>query len=119
MKNLIKIICVVIICWATQTATAQTTTGIASYYSNSLQGKKTASGETYKKNKLTAAHRTLPFNTRVRVTNLSNNKSVIVTINDRGPRKKSRIIDVSRAAAKKLDFIDDGITKVDIEVLND
>ncbi|MDW5289612.1 septal ring lytic transglycosylase RlpA family protein [Formosa sp. PL04] len=96
-----------------------TSTGNASFYSNSLQGKKTASGEPYKKNKLTAAHRTLPFNTKVKVTNLSNNKSVIVIINDRGPHKKSRIIDVSEAAAKKIDLIDQGIAQVEIEVLED
>ena len=68
--------------------------------------------------KLTAAHRTLPFGTKVKVTNLENNRSVIVKINDRGPFKKNRIIDLSYAAAKKLRFIDKGIARVRIKVID-
>lgn len=90
-------------------------TGLASFYSDAFEGKKTASGEIYKSSKMTAAHRTLPFGTRVEVTNLSNNKSVTVTVNDRGPFVKDRIIDLSKAAAVKLDYIDQGVTKVKIE----
>ena len=89
--------------------------GIASYYADSLDGNPTASGEPYDKNAMTAAHRTLPFGTKVEVTNLSNDKSVVVRINDRGPHTKNRIIDVSRAAAKKLDILDSGTTKVRVE----
>lgn len=92
-----------------------TETGLASFYSDAFEGKKTASGEIYKSSKMTAAHRTLPFGTRVKVTNLSNNKSVTVTVNDRGPFVKDRIIDLSKAAAVKLDYMDQGVTKVKIE----
>lgn len=94
------------------------TEGIASYYADKFVGRTTADGSKYKHNKLTAAHKTLPFDTKVKVTNLSNKKSVIVVINDRGPFVKGRIIDLSKSAAKKLDFIDDGITKVKIKVLD-
>jgi rare lipoprotein A len=94
-------------------------TGRASYYALELKGNRTASGEIYDPTKLTAAHPTLPFGTMVRVTNLYNQQSVIVRINDRGPRVKSRIIDLSYAAAEKLDFIKQGITQVSIEVVKD
>ncbi len=89
--------------------------GEASYYSNKLHGKKTASGQIYNKNHFTAAHRTLPFGTKLKVTNLSNNKFVVVTINDRGPYAKSRIIDLSLAAAKEIDMIKQGIANVQLE----
>ncbi len=91
--------------------------GKASYYADHFVGKRTASGVPYDRNKMTAAHQTLPFGTKVRVTNLSNGREVIVTINDRGPFVKGRIIDVSRAAAQKLDFIKQGITDVSIAVV--
>lgn len=91
-------------------------TGIASYYS---QGPATASGERYNPTALTAAHRSLPFNTLVRVTNLSNGKWVVLRINDRGPYVRGRIIDVSPAAAAELDFTKRGITKVKVTVLQD
>lgn len=93
--------------------------GLASYYADKFHGRKTASGEIYDKNELTAAHRTFPFGTRVKVTNLSNGNSVIVTITDRGPAKASRIIDVSRAAAEILDMIRDGVVEVEISVVED
>lgn len=99
---------------------AQTSeTGMASYYNDKFEGRPTASGEPYKQNKMTAAHRTLPFKTRITVTNLSNQKTVVVTINDRGPFVKERILDLSKAAAIKLDYIDQGVTKVKWEVLSD
>ena len=94
-------------------------TGIASYYSDSFIGKKTASGELYRKEALTAAHRTLPFGTRVKVTDLKNGKSVVVTINDRGPHVKGRIIDLSYGAAKKIGIIEAGEAEVKIEPLGD
>lgn len=94
-------------------------TGRASYYALELKGNRTASGQIYDPTKLTAAHPTLPFGTMVRVTNLYNQQSVIVRINDRGPRVKSRIIDLSYAAAEKLDFIKQGITQVSIEVVKE
>ena len=93
--------------------------GSASYYADSLSGNPTASGEAYDKDALTAAHRTLSFGTMVTVTNLDNGKTVVVRINDRGPHAKSRIIDVSGAAAKKLGLIDSGTAKVRVEVRED
>jgi rare lipoprotein A len=91
--------------------------GLASYYGKNIFGKKTASGQIYDMNKLTAAHRHLPFGTKVRVTNLENGKETIVTINDRGPRKRGRIIDLSYEAARQLDMFAQGVVKVKIEVL--
>ena len=90
--------------------------GSASYYADSLSGNPTASGEPYDKNALTAAHRTLAFDTMVKVTNLDNGKTVVVRINDRGPHAKNRVIDVSGAAAKQLGLIDSGTAKVRLEV---
>ena len=92
--------------------------GVASYYANSLDGNPTASGEPYDKEKLTAAHRSLSFGTRVKVTNLDNGKSVVVVINDRGPHVKSRVIDVSGAAAKELGLLDSGTASVELEVMD-
>ena len=92
--------------------------GLACYYSDSLNGNKTANGEIYDKTKLTAAHRTLPFGTIVRVTNLENRRTVEVRINDRGPfRSHTRIIDLSREAGKRLDMIQSGIVKVRVEIV--
>lgn len=95
------------------TVTAKT--GIASYYNDKHEGKKTASGEIFRQEKFTAAHRTLPFGTMVKVTNLSNGRSVTVRVNDRGPFAKGRLIDLSKAAAREIDLIKMGITKVSIE----
>lgn len=97
----------------------QTLTGKASFYGirDNFQGKKTASGEAFDTNKLTAAHKSLPFGTNVRVTNTKNNKSVVVRINDRGPYSGDRIIDLSAAAAKAIDMIGDGHANIKAEVL--
>lgn len=92
--------------------------GIASYYHDSLHGNKTASGEVYNKKIVSAAHKSLPLGTKVRVTKLSNGKSIIVKINDRGPFVKGRIIDLSRRAARALGIIKSGLAKVKIEVLS-
>lgn len=89
-------------------------TGLASYYGGKFIGKPTASGEIFDANKLTAAHKTLPFGTKVLVTNLANNKSVVVRVNDRGPFIAGRIIDLSEAAAKKIDMIQQGVQKIKI-----
>ena len=91
-------------------------TGIASHYSTKT-GHKTASGQKLSNNKLTAAHRTLKFGTKVKVTNIKTKKSVVVTINDRGPFKRGRIIDVTPAAAKALGFFKGGLARVTIEVI--
>ena len=92
-------------------------TGVASYYGDKFDGKKTSYGEIFNKNDLTAAHLKYPCNTIVRVINLLNNKSVIIRINDRKPDFNGRIIDVSYGAAKKLDMLKNGITEVKLEVL--
>ena len=91
--------------------------GISSFYAEDFHGKLTANGEVYDMYGLTAAHKTLPLNTVCRVTNLSNKKSLILRINDRGPYIKGRILDCSYGAAKKLDFINEGTTNVKIEVI--
>ncbi|HYI70706.1 MAG TPA: septal ring lytic transglycosylase RlpA family protein [Skermanella sp.] len=90
--------------------------GTASWYGPGFNGKKTASGKRFDQNKLTAAHRSLPLDTVVKVTNLDNGKAVKVEINDRGPYSGKRVIDLSRAAARKLDMTDDGTARVRIEV---
>jgi len=92
--------------------------GMASYYADSLNGNPTASGEAYDRTELTAAHRTLSFGTRVKVTNLDNGQSVVVRINDRGPHVEDRVIDVSGAAAQKLGLIESGTAKVKVDVLD-
>ncbi len=92
--------------------------GVASYYGKEHHGKKTANGEIFDMYKLTAAHRSLPFGSQVKVTNLSNQRSVIVRINDRGPYYQGRIIDLSLAAAERLEMVKSGITKVKLEVLD-
>jgi len=90
--------------------------GTASWYGPGFNGRKTASGERFDQNKLTAAHRSLPLDTVVKVTNLDNGKAVKVSINDRGPYVGKRVIDLSRAAAQKLDMTEDGTARVQIEV---
>jgi len=93
--------------------------GLASWYGRQHQGRRTANGEHYDMNKMTAAHRTLPFNTIVRVTNLDNGRSVQVRINDRGPYRRDRILDLSAAAARNLGMTDDGVAQVRIEVVKE
>lgn len=100
-------------------STGDTTRGFAVWYGGGHHGGPTASGERYNKRAMTAAHRTLPMQTRVRVTNTKNGRSVVLRINDRGPygKKRERIIDVSEAAAEKLDMIEAGVVPVTVEVL--
>ena len=97
--------------------TGRTQTGTASFYGSDWHGQKTASGETFDMNTLTAAHRTLPFNTHVLVTNLRNGKQTVVRINNRGPFSGGRIIDLSRAAAEKIGMIGSGVAPVKLEIL--
>jgi rare lipoprotein A len=92
-----------------------TQTGKASYYAGKFNGRKTASGEKFRNAKLTAAHKTLPFGTKVKVTNLSNGKSVKVKINDRGPFVPGRIIDLSKRAARKIGIDKEGVGNVQIK----
>lgn len=96
----------------------QVQTGKASFYADKFEGTATASGERYRHNKLTGAHKTLPFGTRVKVTNLNNNQSVEVVINDRGPYVENRIIDLSKSAAEKLGFINQGLADIRLEVID-
>lgn len=92
-------------------------TGVASWYGGKFHGRKTASGVRFNQNALTCAHRTLPFGSQLKVTNLANGKSVFVEVNDRGPAIKSRLVDLSKAAAKKLDFIKTGTAQVQLELI--
>lgn len=93
------------------------TVGYASWYGDPYHGRRTSNGETYNKFDLTAAHRTLPFDSIVKVDNLENGKDVTVRINDRGPFVKDRIIDLSLSAAQKIDMVGPGTAKVRLEVL--
>jgi rare lipoprotein A (peptidoglycan hydrolase) len=93
--------------------------GVASWYGPGFHGRKTACGETYDQMAMTAAHRTLSFGSRVRVTNLNNNRVIVVRVNDRGPYYDERVIDLSRAAARALDMEHDGLAWVRIELLSD
>lgn len=112
MKNLILFLILCDLAYSEQV-------GIASHYSvRTNGGTHTASGEVLRDDKFTAAHKKLPFNSLVRVTNLKNGKEVLVRINNRGPYISGRIIDVSQAAAKALGFQKDGLTKVKIKVVN-
>ncbi|CAI07867.1 putative rare lipoprotein A [Aromatoleum aromaticum EbN1] len=99
----------------------ETRTGLASYYARSLHGRETASGETFDRTEMVAAHPSYPLGTHVRVTNRKNGRAVVVRINDRGPTKPSRkegvIIDLSPAAAARLGMIKDGRSRVKVEVL--
>ena len=93
-------------------------TSYASYYHDKFNGRKTASGEVFDNSKLTAAHRTLPFGTEIKVTNLNNGEEVIVTINDRGPFHSSRALDMSRAAFDEIGNTDRGTIPVEYEIVD-
>ncbi len=93
-------------------------TGVASWYGPGFAGRKTACGERYKPSGMTAAHKTLPFGTAVKVTNLDNDRSIVVRINDRGPYVRGRIIDLSQGAAKKLGVIGTGTANVKVVALH-
>ncbi|MCE2894510.1 MAG: septal ring lytic transglycosylase RlpA family protein [Flammeovirgaceae bacterium] len=114
MKKLLSIL----LWFSLSTAMAQVQVGKASFYADKFEGSPTASGEKYRASKLTAAHKTLPFGTKVRVTNLANNESVVVTINDRGPFVEGRIIDVSKSAAERLSFFNQGTAEVKLEIVD-
>lgn len=95
----------------------ETDEGVASFYHNKFHGRTTANGERYDRRELTAAHRDFPFGTWLRVVSMDNGNEVIVRVNDRGPFVRSRIIDLSRAAAEQLDMLHDGLMRVRVEVL--
>jgi rare lipoprotein A len=98
-------------------ATAAVQEGVASWYGPGFHGRRAASGERFDQTAMTAAHRRLPFGTEVKVTNLTNGKSTVVRINDRGPYVKGRILDLSRAAAAELGMEHRGIARVSLEIL--
>lgn len=91
--------------------------GYASYYGEKFHGRKTASGEIYDMNQLTAAHKELPFGTKLKVTNLKNGLSVFVKVNDRGPFVSDRILDLSKRAAETLKMLNDGVVEVECEII--
>lgn len=99
------------------TAPPPTDTGLASFYAEKFAGRKTSSGERYDPAKLTAAHRTHPFGTMLRVTRLDNGDSIVVRVNDRGPFRKNRVVDLSRRAARELGMISAGLARVRVDVL--
>jgi rare lipoprotein A len=103
---------------AAAAAAAAEETGLVAVYSDRLNHHKTASGKMYDRSELTAAHRTLPFGTRVKVTNTRNGKSVVLTITDRGPREAGRILDISPAAAHELGMLGPGLGQVRLEVVS-
>ena len=115
---MLKIIFSLSLCLCFTASFGQIQTGKASFYADKFEGTPTASGEKYRHSKLTAAHKTLPFGTRVRVTNLDNNESVEVVINDRGPYVENRIIDLSKSAAEKLGFVNQGLADIRLEVID-
>ena len=92
-------------------------TGVVSWYGDKFHGRKTASGEKYDKHELTAAHKSLPFGTKVKVTNIRNGKSVVVEINDRGPYAKSRVLDLSQAAFSEIGHTNTGVMQVEYEII--
>jgi rare lipoprotein A len=98
-------------------ARGYSTTGTASWYGGAHHGRRTANGERFDMNRRTAAHRRLPFGTKIRVTNLENGKSVVLVVNDRGPYVAGRLIDVSRRAAEDLGFIGQGTARVRLSVV--
>ncbi|MEX6508205.1 septal ring lytic transglycosylase RlpA family protein [Jiella sp. M17.18] len=100
-----------------EAGTRHTLVGSASYYGRDFHGRRTADGERFNMNAMTAAHKTLPFGTKVKVTNERNGRSVVVRINDRGPYHGGRIIDLSRAAAKRIGMINSGTAKVRLDIL--
>jgi rare lipoprotein A len=94
-----------------------TQSGQGSYYADKFAGKRTASGAPYRPGKLTAAHNTLPFGTKIKVTNAKTGRSVKVTVNDRGPHVKGRIVDLSKKAANKIGLVDAGVAPVQLKVV--
>ena len=117
ISRLLSVLLVLFLAMPGITLSGEVLEGEASYYADSLDGNKTANGDTYRKDKLTAAHRTIPFGSKVNVTYLKTGKSVEVIINDRGPHAKGRLIDLSGAAARKVGLVEDGHGKVELEIL--
>jgi rare lipoprotein A len=115
MRNLVLLLLFLL---ASVALHGQVQTGKASFYADKFEGSPTASGEKYRHNRMTAAHKSLPFGTKVKVTNVANNQTVEVVINDRGPYVENRVIDLSKSAAEKLGFVNQGLAEVKIEVID-
>ena len=98
--------------------TGQVQRGMASYYHDSLHGNKTASGQVYNKNRFSAAHKSLPLGTKIRVTDTKTGRSIVVRVNDRGPFVRGRILDLSKQAAKELGIVKKGVAKIELRVLS-
>lgn len=119
VKTVSLIILTTTMCLSALDSHAQTFAGKASYYGPGFHGRKCANGEVFDMYKLTCAHKTLPFGTKLKVTNESNGKSTIVTVTDRGPYAKGRIVDLSKGAAMEIDMIEAGVVKVTVEVIDE
>jgi rare lipoprotein A len=117
LKHLTISLCSLVISACGSSKSTFTQSGQGSYYADKFDGRRTASGATYRPGQLTAAHNTLPFGTKLKVTNTRNGHSVKVVVNDRGPHAKGRIVDVSKRAARKLDLLDAGVAPMQIKVL--
>ena len=118
MKNIILLLWVILMGAAPVLAQQKSSTGIASYYAQKFHGRKTASGEIFDNNAMTAAHNKLPLGTFIKVTNIRNNRWVIVKVTDRLHAANRRVVDLTQAAAKKLGFIHWGLTRVRVEVVS-
>ncbi len=118
MKRLIPFVILLLLAVAGTAQQVFVQYGKASFYADKFNGRKTASGEIFRNDQLTAAHLTLPFGSMVKVTNLENHRSIVVRINDRGPYVEGRIIDLTKTAARMLGFVDQGTARVKIELVN-
>jgi rare lipoprotein A len=120
MKFICLVFCVFISCqWSAQTDSTINQKGIASYYAKKFEGRRCSSGEVFRQDSLTAAHKYLPYGTYVKVTNTKNDSVVVVRINDRLPKNSKRCIDLTIRAAKQLNFLVQGLTPVNLVFLND
>jgi rare lipoprotein A len=117
MKTILKITLPILFVLLQFTATAQTENGEASYYHNKFDGRGTSNGEIFRQNKYTCAHKTLPFGTWLKVTRVKNNNVIYVRVNDRLPKSSKRCIDLTRLSAEKLDFVKNGHTQVQLEIV--
>lgn len=117
MKTILKITLPILFVLFQFTANAQTEKGEASYYHNKFDGRGTSNGEIFRQNKFTCAHKTLPFGTWLKVTRVKNNNIIYVRVNDRLPKSSKRCIDLTRLSAEKLDFVKNGHTSVQLEIV--
>ena len=117
MKTILKITLPILFVLFQFTANAQTEKGEASYYHNKFDGRGTSNGEIFRQNKFTCAHKTLPFGTWLKVTRVKNNSIIYVRVNDRLPKSSKRCIDLTRLSAEKLDFVKNGHTSVQLEIV--